>query len=84
MRRGIHAKFVAAKQKGVPSSQVYEREVRSKYTHLGKRRNFLKYAYRAADLLEASEIKQQVKGHVRWFDRAWKSERKKVYGELIE
>lgn len=83
MRRGIHAKLVAAKSKDVPSFQVYEREMRSRYTHAGKRRNFIRYAHKAADIMGSREIKQQVKNHGTWFDRAWKDEVDRVYGGLV-
>lgn len=83
MRRGIHAKLVAAKMKGVASPFVYRREALSRYTHLGKRRNFLRYAYKASDILEAPEIRTQVKGHVTWFNRAWEKEVVRVYGGLV-
>ena len=78
MERHIHAKLVAAKMKGIPSHKVYQREMRAQYTHLGKRRNFLKYAYKSADILEAPEIRQQVKPHVRWFERCWERQIRKV------
>ena len=83
MSAGIHAKLVAAKQKKIPSHKVYRREALSRYTHLGKRRNFIRYAYRAADILEAPEIKQQVKNHGTWFQRSWDKEITKVYGGLV-
>lgn len=83
MRRGIHAKLVAAKAKEVSSVSVYKREALSRYTHLGKRRNFLKYAYKAADVMGSHAIKQQVKPHTTWFKRAWESEMSKVYGGMI-
>jgi RNA-directed DNA polymerase len=71
MQNGIRAKLLAAKRKNIPASKVFKREVLSRYTHLGRRRNFLKYAFRSAELLGAPEIRQQVKGHMRWFNRAW-------------
>lgn len=83
MRRGIHAKLVAAKSKGVPSFEVYQRELRSRYTHAGKRRNFIRYAHKAADIMGSPEIKQQVKRNVTWFERAWEDEVTKVYGGLV-
>ncbi|MDW3118588.1 MAG: antiviral reverse transcriptase Drt2 [Roseovarius pacificus] len=83
MRRGIHAKLVAAKGKEIPSSKVFKREALSRYTHLGKRRNFLKYAYKAADVMGSQEIRQQVKPHMTWFNRAWDKEVAKVYGGLV-
>ena len=83
MRRGIHAKIVAASQQRIPSFEIYKREALSRYTHLGKRRNFLRYAYRAADLMDAPEIKRQMKPHMTWFTRAWEREIEKVYGAQV-
>lgn len=83
MRRGIHAKMIAARMKGVPSFEVFKRESLSRYTHLGKRRNFVRYAYKAADIMNAPEIRQQVAHHVTWFDRAWEKEAATVFGGLV-
>ncbi|MEC9345857.1 MAG: antiviral reverse transcriptase Drt2 [Pseudomonadota bacterium] len=80
MKRGIHSKLVAAKKKKIPSSEVFRRELLSRYTHLGRRRNFLRYAYKAADILNSEAIKKQVKRHTTWFNRAFQSEIKKIYG----
>ena len=60
MRRGIHAKMIAAKSKKILPSEVFQRESLSRYTHLGKRRNFLRYAYKAADVMGCPEIRWQV------------------------
>ncbi|WP_425403440.1 antiviral reverse transcriptase Drt2 [Hwanghaeella sp.] len=79
MRRGIHAKIVAAKMKKVPSSKIYKREALRRYTHVGKGRNFLKYAYKAADVMSSEEIRQQVKPHMTWFKRCWRKEIAAVY-----
>ena len=84
MRRGIHAKLVAGKIKGIPSSKVYRREAISRYTHAGKRRNFIRYAYVASEIMGAPEIRQQVKRHMTWFKRCWKREAELVFGGLIE
>lgn len=83
MQRGIRAKLVAAKRKNIPYDAVFMREPLSRYTHKGKRRNFLRYAYKAADIMDSPEIRQQVKPHVTWFNRAWKRETAKVYGGLV-
>lgn len=83
MRRGIHAKMVAAKVKGVPSFEVFKRESLSRYTHLGKRRNFLRYAYKASLIMNCPEIRQQVKPHMTWFERAWNKEIDRVFGGLV-
>lgn len=83
MRRGIHAKLVVAKAKNIPSFEVYQRELLSRYTHAGKRRNFIRYAHNAADIMGSPEIKQQVKRNRTWFDRAWGNEVTRVYGGLV-
>jgi RNA-directed DNA polymerase len=54
----------------------------ARYTHLGKRRNFLRYAYKAADVMGCPEIRQQVSRHVTWFNRAWEREAVRVFGGL--
>lgn len=59
MRRGIHAKMLAAKAKKILPSEVFQRESLSRYTHLGKRRNFLRYAYKAADVMGCPEIRRR-------------------------
>ena len=82
MRRGIHAKMIAAKAKKILPSEVFQRESLSRYTHLGKRRNFLRYAYKTADVMGCPEIRRQVAHHVTWFNRAWKREATKVFGGL--
>lgn len=81
MRRGIHAKLVAGKSLGVAGPNVFRREALSRYTHLGKRRNFLKYAYSASDIMQAPEIRLQVKNHMTWFERVWNRETLKVFRE---
>ncbi len=83
MKHGIHAKLVAAKQQGIPSFKVFKRELLSRYTHKGKRRNFIQYAYKAADVFDASEIRHQVRNHIEWFNNAWDREVVKVYGGLV-
>lgn len=83
MRRGIHAKMVAAKAKNIPSFEVFKRESLARYTHLGKRRNFLRYAYKASEVMGCPEIRQQVSRHVTWFNRAWERESVRVFGGLV-
>ena len=83
MRQGIHAKIIEAKMQNIPSFEVFKREALSRYTHKGKRRNFPRYAYKAADIMNSLEIRQQVKPHMMWFNRAWEREVAKVYGALV-
>lgn len=83
MRRGIHAKMVAAKAKNIPSFEVFKRESLARYTHLGKRRNFLRYAYKASEVMGCPEIRQQVTHHVTWFNRTWERQSVRVFGGLV-
>jgi RNA-directed DNA polymerase len=70
MHKGIRAKIRAAKVKGVPRDEIYLRELYRKYTHFGKSRNFPRYAYRAARELNAPEIREQLRSHVKHFKAA--------------
>ena len=83
MRQGIRAKLVAAKAKEIPSDRVYRRQLLSRYTHLGKGRNYIKYVYRASDIFGDPHIRLQVKKHQLWFNRLWRKEVERVYGGLI-
>ena len=42
--------------------KIWRRELYERYTHLG-RRNFITYAYRCAEIMNAPEIKRQTKNH---------------------
>jgi RNA-directed DNA polymerase len=67
MKSGIHAKVVAANKNGVPSSDIYMRELFRKYTHFGKHRNFPRYVYRSSLILDAPEIRKQISNHFSLF-----------------
>ncbi len=69
MHQGVRAKIRAAKVKSIPANEIFMRELFRKYTHFGRNMNFPRYAYRAADVLSAPEIRQQVKGHMNVFKR---------------
>lgn len=69
MNRGIRAKVRAAKNKKVPSDEIYMRELFRKYTHFGQNRNFPRYAYRASSVLDAPEIRIQLRRHMNIFKR---------------
>ena len=64
MSAGIRAKIRAAYEQDVPSGQIYMRELYRRYTHFGKTRNFPRYAYRAAKILNAPEIRGQLRTHL--------------------
>lgn len=51
----------AARTGGNPTP--FKRSLYRQYTHLGKSRNFVQYAYDAARKLGSSKIRQQIKGH---------------------
>ena len=81
MRRGIREKLLAAKKAGVNPNSVYKRELYSRYTHLGKRRNFITYAMIASRKMKSDHIRKQIKRHVTWFKRAFSREVKRIFGE---
>lgn len=64
MIQGIRsAKRAAIKAKNSgKDSRIRKRELYERYSHLGKR-NFISYAYRAAEIMEAPEIRKQVRKH---------------------
>ena len=64
MIQGIRsAKRAAIKaQKSGRDSRIRKRELYERYSHLGKR-NFISYAYRAAEIMDATEIRKQVRKH---------------------
>ncbi|MCA9214074.1 MAG: group II intron reverse transcriptase domain-containing protein [Planctomycetales bacterium] len=64
MIQGIRsAKRAALKAKKFGAdSRIRKRDLYERYSHLGKR-NFVSYAYRAATIMEAPEIRRQVRKH---------------------
>ena len=80
MRRGIRAKVHAAKEKKIPPDRIFLRELFTRYTHFGKYRNFPQYAYRAARIMGAPEIRRQLKSHMRHFKRHLRDALVRVYG----
>jgi RNA-directed DNA polymerase len=72
MHNGIRAKVRAAKNKGVAREEIYLRELYRRYTHFGKDKNFPRYAYRAARILDAPEIGRQLRNHMGTFRTALK------------
>ena len=64
MIQGIRSAKRAARKakKSEGDSRIRKRELYERYSHLGKR-NFVSYAYRAAKIMEAPEIRRQVRKH---------------------
>lgn len=67
MKRGVRlAKATAASRNklrgelSAPSKDVYKKKLLARYSHLGQR-NFLRYGYRAADILDSTAIKRQLR-----------------------
>ncbi len=83
MSRGIHAKIRAAYEKGVHRDEIYMRELYKKYTHFGRARNFPRYAYRASRVLNAPEIRGQLRGHMERFRKRVRYHRDDVYGAKV-
>lgn len=69
MSAGIRAKVRAAHRQGIPSDQIFMRQLFMRYTHFGRSRNFPRYAYRAATVLNAPEIRRQVSRHMNIFKK---------------
>lgn len=79
MRKGVFGKVSAARKQNIPVSEIYLRELYKKYTHYGKKRNFPRYAYRASEIFESPEIKQQISTHMGHFRRNISEAVKKYY-----
>lgn len=67
MKRGVSlAKLTmfsenkARAEKGLPSKDLYLRKIYARYSHLGSR-NFLRYGYRAAVIMNAPNIRKQLR-----------------------
>ncbi len=60
VRSAARAARKAAKNGG--SDEIYRRELYERFSHKGKR-NFIKYAYRCAEVMNAPEIKRQTRRH---------------------
>jgi RNA-directed DNA polymerase len=61
MKRAIYFTRKAA-QKSNQGKIIYRRGLYERFTHLGKR-NFIKYAYRASEIMNSTEIRSQTKRH---------------------
>lgn len=80
MRRGIHAKLMAAKSKDVARENVYRRQLLKRYTHFGYARNFPRYAYYASGVMDSPQIRKQLSRHMEIFRRVYADEKRKVFG----
>jgi retron-type reverse transcriptase len=69
MTRAIRAARISAQKNKIPLSDVFLRRQYKAYTHKGKGRNFVRYAYRAAKKMNAPEIRRQLRNHTRIFQR---------------
>lgn len=69
MNRGIRGKVRAAKNKNVLASEIFLRQLLRRYTHFGKNQNFPRYAYKAAKVHQAPEIRLQLRSHMRVFEK---------------
>ena len=67
MRKGVRAKVLAAKAQDVDGKNIFMRELYRRYTHYGRSRNFVRYAYRAAEVMNSPTIRRQVAGHMEHF-----------------
>jgi hypothetical protein len=68
MKRGIRRTVKDAKARGVSDpAHIHLRVLMANFTHAG-RRNFVSYAYKAADIMKSPAIRKQVARHKRIFD----------------
>lgn len=72
MRNGVWSKIHAAKKKKIAKNEIYMRDLYKKYTHFGRKRNFIQYAYRASRIMNAPEIKKQLRSHMPEFKKTLK------------
>jgi hypothetical protein len=61
VRSAARAARGAAKNSG-GDGRIWKKDLYERYSHLG-RRNFITYAYRCADIMNATEIRQQTRRH---------------------
>lgn len=69
MSRGVRSKIRAARHKKVARDEIYMRELFRRYTHFGQNKNFPRYAYRAAAVHGAPEIRAQLRRHMIIFQK---------------
>ena len=79
MRSGIRTKVRAAHQKGIPANEIYVRQLFKRYTHFGKKRNFPRYAYRAAEHFKSEDIRKQLSAHMKRFKKFYKIAIHEIY-----
>lgn len=72
MSKGIRSKVRAAKNGGVDRESMFMRQLFKSYTHFGRYRNFPRYAYRAANIMEDLGIRRQVRNHIKIFKKLTK------------
>lgn len=71
MKTNLRRYVRAARRKDISSSAIRKRVLIGRFTHWGDSRNFVQYAFRAADELESPAIRRQLRNHVAIFDRYW-------------
>src|SRR5690606_5759645 len=64
MTLAIRAARISAEKKSIPLDRVFLRRHYKTYTHKGFGRNFVRYAYKAANKMNAPEIRRQLRGHM--------------------
>lgn len=71
MKTNLRRYVRAAQRDGIPADEIRKRVVIGRFTHWGDSRNFVQYAYRAAQELDSPAIRRQLRNHVGIFDRYW-------------
>ena len=65
MRTAHYKRLKISKRHG---NSIYMRTLHTRFTYIGKR-NYISYAFRVADVHKSSNVKRQVKGHYKLFNR---------------
>lgn len=71
MKANIKRYVRASKRMDIASNEIRKRVLIGRFTHWGDNRNFVQYAFRAAQELESPAIRRQLRNHVVIFDRYW-------------
>jgi RNA-directed DNA polymerase len=79
MKRGVRAYVRGARRNGAGRNEIRKRVPIGRFTHWGDNKNFVQYAYRAAQTMNSPAIKRQLRRHVAIFDAAWTKAVSKYY-----
>jgi hypothetical protein len=80
MKAAIRISVRSAYHAGYPRNEIRRRTIVGRFTHWGDRRNFVQYAYRASRIMNAPEIRRQLRNHSAIFKRTFEKYVERHYG----